>query len=333
MAITWGSGGVFDRLGRMIGIHKGESTNESATKAAQLSAIRDFISNANPITIESTQRGLDNNLQQLVNSMVDDSETVDGNAVTAGAVSFVGDANSRIEDNGTPTLGQVTATQMLLNDDVVRLECTSASRGADSWSVNSMIRGQIPGSARTAVLYPTVTETNFIQSRDLVGYEFTILEPVSAVANDGGAIIGSPTAINLTGAEKGVNCDSSGKVYVDISESGGTYTFRAHKSSGDRTGDTDRVFDFTYTAIGDGKAITAQNSSGLAGTIDIDALATDADIEITLKVDYVVGDYFLIAAAVVADDGEFLSWFRDNLKFPLPVNLAGGETIADTLII
>ncbi len=319
MAITWGSGGVFGSIGKAIKEANANSTNATEMLIQSINWVQSYIQYNFKYVAEAVETSLSDLYAILKSRMDDDSQTVDGNSVTAGAISFTGEGTGSIQDNGVPTLGQVTPSQMLLNDDVIELEYVSA--GSDQWTVRTMRRGLLSNRATTGTLYEGDT--------DQAGIEFTINAPASAVANDGGGLIGNPTAIPITGGVRSSNCDANGKVYIDIS-GGPTYTIRAHKSSADRTADTNRVFDGTYTAIGD-LTITEQNSSGLAGSINIAALGTDADIEITLLIPYVASDKYEMAAAVVTDDGVIQSWFRDNLDIVLPYDIGGSETIPDTL--
>jgi len=129
----------------------------------------------------------------------------------------------------------------------------------------------------------------------------------------------------------GTNCDSSGKVYVFVEDDGyGNYTLTLYPSAADRTADSNAVGHVNYTTTGD-QALIEDNSSGLSGTISIDVLATDADIELVLAIDYAVGDLFLVAACTVSDDGTIQSFFRDALNYTLPYSLVGAETIPDSL--
>lgn len=357
MAITWGSGGVFGDIGALIktsndiealkstldtrrttttgifdddaddveflsgalqGIDTMETRIDSAVNLA-VQKVEDYMTTILPDKLEVAYASLSDMLDQLVEKMDDDSQTVDANTVSAGAVTFSGAGTPTIQDNGTPTAGQVTPTQMLIDDQIYRIECVSASEGADTWYIYDK-DGVNVGTAETSTLFED----------DSVGIEFTINEPVAVEANDGSNLVSGWD--DLSGGIKSSNCDSDGKVYVAITLDGSDYTITGYPSSADRTADTNAVFaSATYTGTGD-VTVSEQNSSGISGTLTVDATGTDADIEVTLKIPVAVGDKFEMAAATVTDDGTIQTFFRDHMNRSLPSDGTGSETIADSLV-
>lgn len=324
MAITWGAGGVFASIGKGVKEGNANTVNESSMLSAATSFIQAYIEyNFRYLGEVTWQTFNDVYWEGLVEKMIDDAATVNGNAVTAGAVTFSGSGTGRIQDAAvTPTEDQVSPTQMMLDDDVFRIMCTAASAGNDTWVIHSMRRGQISGTARTAQLYGEE-----LTSDDMAGISFTILEPDDIVEADPSNIF---TSFSISGGVKGTNCDATGKIYVKVEESSAEYTMTGYPSSADRTADTNAVCEATWDATGTA-SVTELNSSGLSGTVVVAALATNNAITFTLAIPYVVGDQFDVAACMSDDGGVFQSFFRDNFQKTLPYDTTGSETIADSL--
>lgn len=76
--------------------------------------------------------------------------------------------------------------------------------------------------------------------------------------------------------------------------------------------------------------LTAQNSSGLSGTVTVSYTADDGDIAAIPIINFAVGDEFRWSTTT-DDAGTFEAFFRDVWGKALPSNAAGAETIADSL--
>jgi len=325
MAITWTGAGVFGTIGKAIKEANANSVNASAVGVSARSFIRQYILYNYRYLAESTyQNWEDMWWLALVADMDDDSQTVNGNAVTAGAVTFSGAGTMAIQDAAaSPVADQVSPTQMLLDDDVFRIECTAASAGNDTWVVNSMRRGRISKTARTAQLYGEE-----LTADDVAGISFTILEPTDRITADPSSVL---TSFAITGGEKSVNSDDDGKLYVEVLADGyGGYDMVGYPTSADRTAKTNAVFSVNYSATG-GHTISEENSSGLAGTVTIQTLATSSAITLELKIAYAVGDAFYVAACTSDDGGVIQTYMRDAYSKTLPYDTTGSETIADSL--
>lgn len=329
MAIPWTTK-IFKKLGQLVSLRNGTSVLSRTTVSnLSKSLMSSYITDQFPLEtdVDCTFQSFDQCWRFLYRLMVANSQSVDGNALTAGTPTFSGAGTPTIQDNGTPTAGQVTATQMLLNGDVVRLYYNGSS-----WEVNSMKRGRVSPNATTGTLYG-VYNNDDRDGLDPIGYQFTINAPAAQVLNDGGGLLNTDQDA-IAGGVKSTNCDADGKVYLTIVESPtGTFTINAWDSSANRTGGTStgKLFHTAaYTTTG-AKAIVADNTSGISGTITVDTLGADSTIEIILKIALQSGDEFTISEATVSDDGVFVSAFRDALGVVLPVDLTGSETIADSL--
>lgn len=317
MAITWTGAGVFGTIGKIIKTYNQTSIKESSLQSESVKMVKAYLKWLWPVVSGSTYTSLTDLLDVLYDEMTDDTQSIDGNAVAAGAVTFVGSGSNHIVD-AAAVYGQVTATQMLKDDDLFRIECTRASVGADTWRVYSMWRGLLSDVCTTGTLY------------NAGGISFTIEAPDEEFVNDGGVLLDTTTT-SILGGVNGTNCDTEGTVYVYIEDDGyGNYTLTLYPSAADRTAGTNAVGHVDYTAIGD-QTLVADNSSGLSGTIGIAILGTDTDIEIVLAIAYVVGDLYKVAQCTVTDDGVIQSFFRDELDYTLPYQTDGSETIPDSL--
>lgn len=324
MPITWGAAGVFGSIGKAIKESQASSVDPASILSAAVSFVQNYIEFNFRYLGGVTWQGFNNVFWEgLVDRMVDDSQTVNGNAVTAGAVSFSGAGTGRIQNAAiTPVEGQVTPTQMLLDDDVFRIVCTAAAEGRDTWAIHSMRRGQLGLSARTETLFGEE-----LTARDVGGISFTILQPEAIIDADPQSVL---SAFAITGGDKAANCDSDAMVYVEVEWDSGGYHMTGYPSSTDRTNKTNAVFSCDYSATGT-HAISEENSSGLSGTVTVDTLVTSNSLDIILEIPYEAGDQFDVAACTSDDGGLIQSWFRDNYQKTLPYNVAGGETIADSL--
>jgi hypothetical protein len=194
MSITWGTDGVFATIGKAVKETNANSVSESGMLSAAKSFVTAYLSYNFRYLAEITYQSFDDIFWYgLVAKMIEDAQQVESNAVASGAITFEGTATSHIHDaSGADDL--VTPTQMLLDDDVIRLTCTRASAGADTWQVDSMRRGRISGSATTGVLYGEA-----LTADDKCGLSFTIQAPsAGAYAVDDYFLIG-PAVVDSKG--------------------------------------------------------------------------------------------------------------------------------------
>lgn len=164
--------------------------------------LKAYLTDLLPAQIDCTYSTVDDILDDMIAKMIVESQTVDGNAVSA---SEEDNAANRI---GTGTLEGLDATQMAVNDDI-RIECVSANTaGAERWRLHSRTRGAIAGQATTGTAYPEEGQD------DDAGIEFTITRKTACtVAEDGGSQLANVT---IAGGVKGTNCDAEGKVYAKV---------------------------------------------------------------------------------------------------------------------
>jgi len=315
MAITWGAAGVFGSIGKAIKEANAAVLGVADMGTKSLAFVKAYVQHNYAYDTRTTVTAYADILELMIAEMEDDSETVNGNAVTYGSEVFEGSALG-------DTMTGLAATQMMVDDDTITLECTSVSVGKDTWTIKSMLRGSSNQRAITGTAYPPT------DAQDTVGLEFTIGAPAAVVYNDGSAIIGD--ADTLSGGVLSSNCDANGKVWCKVEEAAGTYTMTIYPTEGDRTGDSNAVATLVYTAIGSA-IIVEENSSGLGGTVTIDTLATDAGLEIKLNIPYALGDTYTIGDTTSDDLGVIQTYFRDSVGRALPFDLVGGETIPDTL--
>jgi hypothetical protein len=358
-------------------------------------------------------------LEALAEDMVEAAESVDGSAIAAVAPTY--DA----QNAGTGALSTPASLTQLLTDEYFELECTDTSTvGSEVWEVRGEPdeHGVLPDSLTSAVAYTgyddndqalfamtltpyaagvgteitgdtdseigatTWTGATKGTNTDTAGDVFLVLDRLSAAeAGDNNNQVSNEA--NITGVALCKNCDIDGKLYISIvDDTGGYFHIDLYKATaraaGDLVGHT-----ATYNSTG-AKAIVADNSSGLGGTITVDAVtAADVDISYVCAFDRVkvykeTGLSNVVAAggkvaggattlyaqnssglggtvAVTYSDGEakvqvrvgfafavgdkiyftttndeagtFAEFFRKELGVAPAVNLAAGETQADSL--
>jgi len=155
-------GSIFKKIGQLINLYNSTTVQDrTGIKSSVKSLMQRYFIDQMPLEdgVECTYQTFSDCFDWLSDEMTADSETVDENDVTAGSSTFTGTDVS---------LASLTATQMLLDRDVVRVEYL----GSDLWSVSSTKRGQLAERAETDVAFPT--------GDDLLGYTFTITEGGSA---------------------------------------------------------------------------------------------------------------------------------------------------------
>ena len=161
MAIDY-EGSIFKKIGQLVNLYNSSNIQDrTGIKSSVKSLMQRYFIDQMPLEtdVECTYQTFDDCFEWLSDQMTTDSETIQENDVTAGSSTFTGTDVS---------LASLTATQMLLDRDVVRVEYL----GSDLWSVSSTKRGQLAERAETDVAFPT--------EDDLLGYTFTITEGGSA---------------------------------------------------------------------------------------------------------------------------------------------------------
>ena len=327
MAIDWDTNGVFNTLGKAVKEAEADSTNNNAMLSQGISFIRNYLLYNFKILAELTESQFDDIWLKLREKMEDDSETINGNAVTAGSVSFTGAGTGTIEDlDGTED--QVNATQMALDGDVFSIKCTSQGGTSANFSVTTMRRGLVASS-----ILPGVVHGDPDADTDTSGIAFQINAPTASITTNPQSLL---TSFGVTGGIKNTNCDADGKVWGGYSQTGDDGTCLLYPTESDRDGTTNLVGVFYFDQDGSSETatVTAQNSSGLGGSVGIAASSVDMDgstMDALLSINFAVGDEFRVEAATVSDDGVFQTFFRDNLSKTLPFDTTGSETISDTL--
>lgn len=328
MAIPW-STKIFKKIGQLVSLNNTETfENNESIKNEVNSLFISYITLGFPLEedVDGTFQGFDDLFQFLKDLMIDNSQTINGNTVAAGAITFTGAGTGKIQDNTSPTpvADQVTPTQMILDTDVIRI----VNIGAGVWTLNSLLRGKLGKQAQDNILYG---DDNVVNGVDTAGIAFTIVDPVAEVLNDGGGLLNTDQDL-IAGGSKNVNSDADGKVYLEITGAGPS-SIIAWDSAANRTagGSTGKVFSTASYASPGNIEIVEENSSGITGIIVVDSLGADLTVEIILKIAYANGDEFEVGACTSSDDALFETFMRDVIKLVLPADLAGGETIADAL--
>jgi hypothetical protein len=151
MAINYNE--LFRDLGKFARQYNATALDQVNYRAALASYVKNYyLVKTAPLLIQTSFSGYADVLQALADYMLYDGESVQENSVVAGLVSFSGTGPGSIQDL-TATPGQVTPTQMLIGGDVIRLVCSVARSGQDTWTVYSQRRGTLGAKATTGVLY------------------------------------------------------------------------------------------------------------------------------------------------------------------------------------
>jgi len=280
-------------------------------------AIKDYIKEPLREDLEFTGDDYDltDILENLYEDMVEEDEDCDASAVASTSPAYDTD------NAGTGSLAVSGETQ-LLTDERFQLYCTSIAggAGAETWEVRGEphLHGTLDDELTTGVALECQTDedqklfdltltaytagtgyelagdadselgtwsfTGAVKgtNTDANGDVYVDLDQLTAAeANDDNNQLSGWT--NITGPEYNQNTDSDGKWHVNIvDDTGGFFHIDIYKDSGKGGGDL-VAHTATYNGAG-AKAIVEDNSSGLGGTITVDAV-TAADADIT----YVVG--------------------------------------------
>jgi len=116
--------------------------------------------------------------------MTTDTESVDGNVVTAVQLSYTG--------TGDGTLTSLLGTQMALSGDDISLVVTNAATaGAEIWTVKSRLRGTLTNKITTGVAFPATGKD------DQAGFSVTITAGATAF------VLGDEFVLETTSDEGG----------------------------------------------------------------------------------------------------------------------------------
>lgn len=266
-----------------------------------------FTGVGNTVLSEANSSGISGTLQILAASPAADSDI---------EVTFA--FNTSIEGSGN--LSAWSASQMAKDGEDLRIECvTEDPQGAETWAVIGRSLGQAEDNATTGTAYPSSLQ------KDNAGLNFTInADTTFTKANDGGGLLDEASFANLTGVKR-EHVDANRKIHVTVTGAS-PYTIKGYKDSG--LAAEDQIFESaTYTGTGD-VVISESNSSGIGGTLTVDALGTDSSIDVVMALRFRKGDTFYLKTD--SDDaGLIASWFRDFFEVALPTATGGAETIAD----
>jgi hypothetical protein len=264
--------------------------------------------------------GLIDVLAALAADMALVPESINGSAVSATAPTYP-TANA-----GTFALSTPASLAQLLASESWVAECVSISAGAghEVWQVRGEpdLHGVLRSNLTSAVAYTG-------QDRNLQALFAATLTPYTAgtgykISGDAGALL---SAWALTGAVKGTNTDANGDLYLDVVDDTGGYR---HVDIWKDSARTQKVgHTATYNTTG-AKAIVADGASGLGGTVTVAIVAgTETDLRVRVGFAVAVGDKAHWTSA--NDAGGVFSEFFRSLGVALPVDLAAGETILDSL--
>lgn len=280
--------------------------------------ITDIVSKGIGFTGSSTS--LADVLHDLAEDMDEGSQSIDGSAITATAPTYD-------EDNtGTGSLATPTSLSQLLTDEYWELECTSISggAGAETWEVRGQphLHAVLSAALTTAVAYNAVDENGeALFTTTLTAYTAGTGYKISG---DAGALL---SAYSFTGATKGTNTDSAGRVYLNVVDDGSGYRHVDVYKDSARTSLVAHTA--TYNTTG-AKSLVADGGSGLTGSVTVATVAgTFTDLIVTVGFAFAVGDK-LYFTTTNDEAGTFAEYFRKT-GIALPVSLVGAETILDDL--
>ncbi len=124
-------------------------------------------------------------------------------------------------------------------------------------------------------------------SSQLSGAYLTVSQNITGAAQSGDDY-DQLSQINLNGLTAGVNADSSGTVYFEVVDDGGTYTVNAYSDSDMTT----LVATGTSTSATGEIALSSVDSSGLSGSVFLTYSADDSYIEVSAKASDVHNDEY-----------------------------------------
>ena len=160
---------LFRDLGKFARQYNAAALDQATYRAQLASYVKSYyLAKTAPLLVATSFTAAADVLQALAEYMLYDGESIQQNAVAAGLVSFAGAGAGAIQD-AAATPGQVTPTQMLIDEDAIRIVCTVARSGLDTWTLYSQQRGTLSLKATTGVRYGTANTED-----DVAGISFKI---------------------------------------------------------------------------------------------------------------------------------------------------------------
>ena len=233
-----------------------------------------------------------------------------GDTVKENTVQLTGpSADDDNEGNGTLA---VEVTQEALDDNHFEVICVDATvEGSEQWLVSS---------SRIGELGMAVTGVQFSPNAGGICLTVTAQTDITEEGDDQNQL----SDWSFNGAEKGVNTDADGKLYVSLTDTSGTRKVSCYKDASR----TELVCEGTRD--GDGEVqLEERNSSGLTGTVTVTYTADDSDIALKLPFPFGVNDRFTFSTDVT-DRGKFQFFFVENYGVALPSASSGSETVPET---
>jgi hypothetical protein len=245
-------------------------------------------------------------LEALFDAMEDAADSVKENTVSATTPAADND------NAGNGTVSSVATTQQCRDNNDFELTCTDAStKGSERWSVTASRLGGL-GTAVTAEEFES----------ESAGVKFTISaqEGITETGDQNNQL----SNWSFTGAQKGVNTDPNGKLYVTLADTSGTRTVSCYKDASR----TQLVCQGSRSGNGT-VTLSEQNNSGLSGSVSVTYTANDSDIELKLEFRFAVGDKFYFSTSITAK-GNFQFFFVENFGKSLPSAQSGNETVTES---
>ena len=245
-------------------------------------------------------------IDALTDAMEDNSDTVKQNTL-----SMTGPAADN-DNAGNGTMHPPGYTQQARDNNDIEVTCIDATtEGEEHWSAVC---------SRLGSLGTAVSGTTFESETAGISFLIEAQEEIGEVNDNANQL----DNWNFTGAEKGVNTDAIGKVYVSLTDTAGTRTVSIYKDSG-RT-----QLVAQGQRAGDGEVTLAeQGGSGLSGTVDVTYTQDDTDIYLILPFAFEVGDKFYFSTSI-SDKGLFQYFFVERFGKALPSASGGSETVSES---
>ncbi len=245
-------------------------------------------------------------IDALADAMEDASDTVKENTVS------ISGPTADNDNAGNGTLHPPGNTQQARDDNDIEVTCIDATTESEEhWSVVCSKLGSL-GTA--------VSGTTFESESAGISFLIEAQDEIGEVNDNANQL----DNWSFDGALKGSNTDADGKVYISLSDSGGTRTVSVYKDAG-RT-----QLVAQGQRAGDGEVtLSEQNSSGLSGTVDVAYTQDDNDIYLILPFAFDVGDKFYFSTSI-SDKGLFQYFFVEQFGKALPSASSGNETVSET---
>jgi|GEM_PF-3129435 len=245
-------------------------------------------------------------LEVLAETMEDAGDSVKRNTIELDGP----DSDSENEGNGVLEVKEVYQTA--LDDNHFEVVCVDATvEGSEQWDVRS---------SRLGDLGMAVTGNEFVSERAGVALLITAQDETTETGDENDQL----SLWEFDGAEKGENTDPDGKLYVTLSDNGGTRTVSCYKDAAK----TQLVCRGSRTGNGTVQLLE-QNNSGLTGSVVLTYTSDDDTIVLKLPFPFAVGDRFTFSTSIT-DKGLFQTFFVENYGVALPSAESGSETVPES---